>query len=822
MKFLTSVLLFLFAIGSLPAIQAQPETKVQHDTRMEWWRDARFGMFIHWGLYAIPAGQWDGKTDYGEWIRHSAQIPLETYDQFQLQFNPVKFDADEWVKTARDAGMKYIVITSKHHDGFCMFNTTQTGFNITQTPFGRDVMKELADACRKYDLKFCFYYSIMDWHHPDYLPRRTWETERNTDSADFDRYVSYMKEELKELLTQYGEIGVLWFDGEWETTWNDNYGKEIYAFVRSIQPDIIINNRVGAGRMDMEGMTEAGAFGGDFGTPEQQIPPTGLPGTDWETCMTMNDHWGYNKANTEYKSAQEIIRMLADIASKGGNYLINVGPTDKGTFPKQALYLLPEIALTTQIISRLKRYFGDRAGVYHSRFNEQEKAEIWNRTIDHQYDVILGARSAIFAPFTNLGLIIVDEEHDSSFKQYDPAPRYNGRDAAIILGKLHDAKVLLGSATPSIESYFNARQGKYGLVELMTRYREMELPQIEVVDIKQEHREGKMKSHFSSALLAKMEMAVKNREQVILFQNRRGFSLRLECETCHWMPSCKNCDVTLVYHKKINQLRCHYCGYVARIPERCPECNGLKIRMKGFGTERVEEDLEILMPDARVARMDLDTTRSKHGLQKILGDFEARKTDILIGTQMVTKGLDFDHVSTVCILNADNMLSYPDFRSGERSYQLMAQVGGRSGRKKKRGEVIIQTWQPSNPIIQYVVNNDYQGMYLAQLNDRKQFNYPPFYRLIVIRLKHRKPDVLNQAAASLASDLKARFGKRILGPEYPMVARVMNLYIKQIMIKLERGGETTAMKEKIKEILDGFYQKKEFSGVRLIIDVDSA
>ncbi len=487
---------------------------------------------------------------------------------------------------------------------------------------------------------------------------------------------------------------------------------------------------------------------------------------------------------------------------------------------KQALYLLPEIALTTQIISRLKKYFGDRVGVYHSRFNEQEKAEIWNRTVDHQYDVILGARSAIFAPFTNLGLIIVDEEHDSSFKQYDPAPRYNGRDAAIILGKLHDARVLLGSATPSVESYFNARQGKYGLVELMTRYRDMELPKIEVVDIKQEHREGKMKSHFSSTLLVKMEMALKNHEQVILFQNRRGFSLRLECETCHWMPSCKNCDVTLVYHKKINQLRCHYCGYVSRIPEKCPECNGVKIRMKGFGTERVEEDLEILMPDARVARMDLDTTRSKHGLQKILTDFEERKTDILIGTQMVTKGLDFDHVSTVCILNADNMLSYPDFRSGERSYQLMAQVGGRSGRKKRRGEVIIQTWQPSNPIIQNVVNNDYQAMFLTQLNERKQFNYPPYYRLIVVRLKHRKSDVLNKAAASLASDLKASFGKRILGPEYPMVARIMNLYIKQIMIKLERGGETLAMKEKIKGILDEFYRKKEFSGVRLIIDVD--
>ncbi len=322
---------------------AQPENKIDRDSRMEWWRDARFGMFIHWGLYAIPAGEWNGKTDYGEWIRHSGQIPLETYNQFQPQFNPIKFDADEWVKTARDAGMKYIVITSKHHDGFCMFNTKQTGFNIMATPFGRDVMKELADACRKYDLKFCFYYSIMDWHHPDYLPRRPWETERSADSADFDRYVYYMKQELKELLTQYGDIGVLWFDGEWEATWNDKYGKEIYAFVRNLQPNIIINNRVGAGRMDMEGMTDEGAFSGDFGTPEQQIPSTGIPGTDWETCMTMNDHWGYNKANTEYKSTQEIIRMLTDIASKGGNYLLNVGPTDKGTFPKQAMERLQEI-----------------------------------------------------------------------------------------------------------------------------------------------------------------------------------------------------------------------------------------------------------------------------------------------------------------------------------------------------------------------------------------------------------------------------------------------------------------------------------------------
>ena len=325
------------------SLVAQPETKDQPESRMEWWRDARFGMFIHWGLYAIPAGEWNGKTEYGEWIRHSGRIPLETYDQFQNQFNPVKFNADNWVKIARDAGMKYIVITSKHHDGFCMFDTKQTEFNIMGTPFGRDVMKELADACRKYGLKLCFYYSIMDWHHPDYLPRRDWETTRSIDGADFDRYVSYMKQELKELLTQYGDIGVLWFDGEWESTWNDKYGKEIYAFVRNLQPDIIINNRVGAGRMDMEGLTEEGAFGGDFGTPEQQIPPTGLPGTDWETCMTMNDHWGYNKANIDYKSAKELIRMLTDIASKGGSYLLNVGPTDKGTLPKQAVSRLKEI-----------------------------------------------------------------------------------------------------------------------------------------------------------------------------------------------------------------------------------------------------------------------------------------------------------------------------------------------------------------------------------------------------------------------------------------------------------------------------------------------
>lgn len=562
---------------------------------------------------------------------------------------------------------------------------------------------------------------------------------------------------------------------------------------------------------------------GIFEITEKQVirmPSWDHPAEVGTIMLTEDQQQALNNIRIEWD--QKEVVLLHGVTSSGKTELYIHLIRESLDAGKQALYLLPEIALTTQIINRLRKYFGDRVGVYHSRFNEHEKAEIWNRTADRQYEVILGARSAIFAPFSNLGLVIVDEEHDSSYKQYDPAPRYNGRDAAILLGKLHQARVLLGSATPSLESYFNARQGKYGLVELMTRYRDMELPEIEVVDIKQEHRLGKMKSHFSVLLLEKMEKALKNREQVILFQNRRGFSLRLECETCHWMPGCKNCDVTLVYHKKINQLRCHYCGYVSCVPEKCPECNGVKIRMKGFGTERVEEDLRIILPDARAARMDMDTTRSKHGLQKILSDFEERKIDILIGTQMVTKGLDFDHVSTVCILNADNMLSYPDFRSGERSYQLMAQVGGRSGRKKRRGEVIIQTWQPSNSIIRNVVENDYQSMYLGQLNERKQFKYPPFHRLVIIRLKHRRAEVLNKAASRLASDLRGIFGKRILGPEYPMVSRIMNLYIKQIMIKMERGGEIITMKEKLHRVLEEFSKIKEYSGVRVIVDVDPA
>lgn len=494
---------------------------------------------------------------------------------------------------------------------------------------------------------------------------------------------------------------------------------------------------------------------------------------------------------------------------------------------KQVLFLLPEIALTTQIVNRLRKYFGSRVGVYHSRFNASERVDIYKAVLnDHQnndyphYDIILGARSAVFLPFSNLGLVVVDEEHDSSFKQMDPAPRYNGRDAAIYLAHLHGAKTLLGSATPSVESYYNAVQGKYGLVEMTERYANMEMPRIEVVDIKEATRRGLMRSHFSATLIDQLKAAIQQGEQAILFQNRRGFSLRLECETCHWMPACRNCDVTLVYHKKSNQLRCHYCGFVTRVPENCPDCKGLQIKMKGFGTEKVEEELAMMIPGSKIIRMDLDTTRSKNVLQQIISDFEARKIDILVGTQMVTKGLDFDNVSLVCILNADNMLSYPDFRSAERSYQLMAQVSGRSGRKNKQGKVIIQTRQPNHQVIKQVVNNDYLALFNNQMAERKKFSYPPFTRLILLKLKHKDQEFLNGAAAALARLMRNEFGNRVLGPEYPMVSRIMNYYIKHIMFKIGKGDNLATCKANLLSTIVKFHQELSNKSVRIIIDVD--
>jgi primosomal protein N' (replication factor Y) len=494
---------------------------------------------------------------------------------------------------------------------------------------------------------------------------------------------------------------------------------------------------------------------------------------------------------------------------------------------KQVLYLLPEIALTSQIISRLQRYFGDNVGVYHSKYNDNERVEIWNHCLsqDNNFDagrfqVILGARSALFLPFNNLGLIIIDEEHDTSYKQYDPAPRYQARDAAIMLARLHGARTLLGSATPSIETYFNASTGKYGLVEMSERYGGVSMPEILLANVREETRNKTMQSNFTSLLINNIREALKQEEQVILFQNRRGFSLHLVCDACDWVPMCKNCDISLTYHKKENKIKCHYCGYSENPPSTCPQCQGTRILMKGFGTEKVEEELGAIFPETVVRRMDLDSTRTKYAHQRIISDFEERRINILVGTQMVTKGLDFDNVSLVGILNADNMLNFPDFRAHERSYQLMEQVSGRAGRKAKQGKVIIQTYNPVHPVIQHVVHHDFHSYYRAQLADRAKFLYPPYNRLIILRLKHRDQNVLNKAARDLAYDLRQGLGKRILGPEYPLVARIQNLFIKQILVKIERGSNIAAFKDLIRNKIEAIQKMPEYRQVRVIIDVD--
>ncbi len=494
---------------------------------------------------------------------------------------------------------------------------------------------------------------------------------------------------------------------------------------------------------------------------------------------------------------------------------------------KQVLYLLPEIALTTQIITRLRKYFGDQVGVYHSRYSKDERAEVWNHLLGYRlsenmsrYNIILGPRSAMFLPYDNLGLVIVDEEHDQSYKQYDPAPRYNARDAAVYLSTIHNARVVLGSATPSIESYYNTKQGKYHLVELTERFGGMQMPEIVVVDMRDEHRRRMLRSHFSSVLMKEMEQAVAEHKQVILFQNRRGFSLRVECEQCGWVPQCKFCDVTLTYHKSSELLKCHYCGYSTTIPHSCAECGNTQLKMQGFGTEKVVEELAMIMREARIDRMDLDSTRTKHAFNRIITDFEERRIDILIGTQMVTKGLDFDNVRVVGVLSADNMLSFPDFRAHERSFQLMQQVSGRAGRKHERGKVIIQAWKPDHPIIRFVVNHDFEGMYRQQLAERKKFYYPPYYRLIIVKMKHKKYDLLHEGSAILAKDLRARFGKVVYGPESPLVGRVRSLYIKHIMIKVARGSNYQKVKDELYTAFEEFRTLAKYKSIIIQFDVD--
>ena len=488
---------------------------------------------------------------------------------------------------------------------------------------------------------------------------------------------------------------------------------------------------------------------------------------------------------------------------------------------KQVLYLLPEIALTTQITERLQRVFGDRLGIYHSKFPDAERVEIWQKQLTEKgYDIILGVGSSVFLPFRNLGLVIVDEEHENTYKQQDPAPRYHARNAAIILAAMYGAKTLLGTATPSIETWHNASSGKYGLVELKERYKEIQLPEIIPVDIHELHRKKRMNGPFSPLLLQYIHEALDQKQQVILFQNRRGFAPMIECNTCGWVPKCKNCDVSLTFHKGLNQLTCHYCGYTYQLPHKCPACEGTDLRNRGFGTEKIEDDIKILFPEAAVARMDLDTTRTRSAYERIIADFEQGKTDILIGTQMVSKGLDFDHVSVVGILNADTMLNYPDFRSYERAFQLMAQVAGRAGRKNKRGRVILQTKSIDHPIIAQVIHNDFDQMVAGQLAERQMFHYPPYYRLVYVYLKNRNEQLLDLMAQTMSGKLRAVFGNRVLGPDKPPVARIQTLFIRKIIVKIEYNAPMARARELLVQVQKEMVAEDRFKSLIVYYDVD--
>lgn len=489
---------------------------------------------------------------------------------------------------------------------------------------------------------------------------------------------------------------------------------------------------------------------------------------------------------------------------------------------RQVLYLLPEIALTTQITQRLQRVFGSKLGVYHSKFPDAERVEIWQKQLsDHPYDLILGVRSSIFLPFRRLGLVIVDEEHEGSFKQQDPAPRYHARNAALVLAAHHGAKTLLGTATPSLESWYNATvAGKYALVQLKERYRQVALPRILPVDVKELQRTKRMQGIFSPLLLQHIRQALQQKEQVILFQNRRGFAPMIECHTCGWVPKCQHCDVSLTYHRGLQQITCHYCGYTTPVPLRCPACDGSDLRHRGFGTEKIEESIRALFPEARVARMDLDTTRTRQAFERIIGDFQQGRTDILVGTQMVSKGLDFEHVSVVGILNADTMLNYPDFRAYERAFQMMAQVAGRAGRADRQGTVILQTRSIDHPILAQVMANDYDAMAAGQLAERELFHYPPFHRLIYVYLKHRDEQLLDEAARTMAARLRQHFGSRLLGPDKPPVARIQTLFIRKMMLKVEVTAPLSRARALLIEVQKEMLADPRYKSLLVYYDVD--
>ena len=546
-------------------------------------------------------------------------------------------------------------------------------------------------------------------------------------------------------------------------------------------------------------------------------------GEENEATKTLNEDQKNALSKIRQIFEKQNVTLLHGITSSGKTEIYVKLIEDVINNGKQVLYLLPEIALTTQLVTRLQNYFGEKVAVYHSKYSAHERVEVWNNMLQNspKAQIILGARSSIFLPFSNLGLIIVDEEHESSFKQFDPAPRYHARDTAIVLANLHEAKTLLGSATPSLESYFNAKQNKYGFVEINKRYNNVLLPEIELVDIKDKHKRKLMKGHFSDRLLEEMSEALNEGHQIILFQNRRGFSPIVECNTCGHSPQCPNCDVSLTYHQYKNQLRCHYCGHNIAMLQNCMACGSTGLDSKGFGTEQIEEEVKVLFPNYKASRMDLDTTRGKYAYENIITAFEQQEVDILIGTQMVTKGLDFRNVKLVGVMNADNMLNFPDFRAHERSFQLMLQVSGRAGRTKKQGKVLIQTYNPYHNILQQVSNNDYKSMFNEQMDERYNFKYPPIYRIIKITLKHKDYNKVNEASDWFAKSLKQIFAEYVLGPEFPPVSRIRNQYHKNILIKIPQKQSLNKTKEAIIKVNNSFFNIKDFRAVKVILNVDN-
>ena len=523
----------------------------------------------------------------------------------------------------------------------------------------------------------------------------------------------------------------------------------------------------------------------------------------------------------QFSFLQKPVTLLHGVTSSGKTeiyiHLIQQALDKK----QQVLYLLPEIALTVQMMDRLQRVFGNRLGIYHSKYADAERVEIWQKQLSkNPYDVILGARSAVFLPFQRLGLVIIDEEHETSYKQQDPMPRYHARSAAIVLAQSLGAKVLLGTATPCAETWHNAQTGKYGLVTLTERYKGIELPEIQVIDIKDLQHRKMMNGPFSPTLLLKVREALERGEQAILFQNRRGYAPMIECKQCGWVPHCQHCDVSLTFHRNLNQLTCHYCGYTYQVPAECPACGSRELQTRGYGTEKIEDEVRAIFPEARIARMDLDTTRTRQAYERIINDFSAGRTNILIGTQMISKGLDFDRVSVVGILNADTMLNYPDFRAYEHAFMMMSQVSGRAGRRGRRGLVILQTKSPDIPVIHQVVDNDYAAFFRSLLAERREYNYPPFTRLVYVYLKHRSDRLVDTASHEMGSRLRQWFGARVLGPDRPAVAKVKSLAIRKLLLKIEPGLDLPTVRKYLALAQQQMLQDKRYASLQIYFDVD--